>query len=861
MFRKDLPILLLLSLAACAPNLERKEEKKVVPTLGPTQQDARVPFNNTDVYNNEDQPLTWKADVSTSQLLATAESLILAGKSLGNIKILGAGHRIANTFYSNPANTGSVEFIDSPYVKVATAEVETLAKTELQAAIDMLANSQTQIIQIIDSASQEYLFPTVGVSEFLREINKYLVWQTIKLHEAGVNELIVSAVDTKIREEIAPQLMASQQMIQEMLIAPNVLEAIDRLESFMANFEYTPSKDIQKQLDDGKTIGLLIERMGTPQNALTIIVEFWRRLDDEGRKKSIGTVSPELYDYLKDQDAKDLRCLAAETCHRIFKGIAKHYILKKLEAQGLSNLKTSFREGARSGFLEEVNKQIPSILLTAPETFKTTLIEELNSKITELSSIKNNFQDYFNGLLETWAKSRVFHHRQSQLKGLEISSVKVEIKNSQIMINAIDQDNSSSDAIGASLSLATARWELETLGSPTSGRIPSLNRSVLEQMNKLISLIGYNSGSRQVLPSLAIDLKSPSSERVVFDPGAVESTSSILAIPDFMKLLGPFELAPRSIVKSVGASNQAELLRGVSAMLEFLQDWRPSAYDEALGAVTAEELGVKDLPVEIAQTKLFPKETFFALAVANAAMVLKYLDSELSPVFAIDTENNVIWGNDVSKNSKNNMVMAGIVDLDKGKRSSLVSTRSMAQYLSGLIRFYKATDGIEHTKATQLQEKDASTGLSAVDKLEEVRGQLRMLIVGLSNLLSHELKDKDGGFVRGLQVTDKITKISNDKNLLDQVYAIKALLDATELLKVPIYKWAAIDAYYFMNKNLWNPNEEFYNESSQSEGFPFLNRVRALEALNQLKLSVPSESLPQLERIIAAAVRRLEKSL
>ena len=97
-----------------------------------------------------------------------------------------------------------------------------------------------------------------------------------------------------------------------------------------------------------------------------------------------------------------------------------------------------------------------------------------------------------------------------------------------------------------------------------------------------------------------------------------------------------------------------------------------------------------------------------------------------------------------------------------------------------------------------------------------------------------------------------------DKTLEDQTYGIKALLLASQFTGLKLYEWSAIDAYYFMNRSLWNSKLGYYSSTQNGDIVNYSDFTSTLESLVLLRSVLDKESLNQLNQIISVSSARLE---
>jgi hypothetical protein len=183
----------------------------------------------------------------------------------------------------------------------------------------------------------------------------------------------------------------------------------------------------------------------------------------------------------------------------------------------------------------------------------------------------------------------------------------------------------------------------------------------------MLALGGFETPSKKPYPSLAVSID-PALPFKHFAIRGDISSKVPFAVPDSFTVAQ--DLTPtisESAGKNVSVKAQAELLRGLAAMTRYFRDWKKNGFDDSLGAVQVGHL-IKDLPAGSVTSGLFPKDSFFALGVANAASILTNMTKRLSPVFLIDITRKTTWANDRSDDSDQPATMAGIVDIVGGKR-------------------------------------------------------------------------------------------------------------------------------------------------------------------------------------------------
>jgi hypothetical protein len=330
-----------------------------------------------------------------------------------------------------------------------------------------------------------------------------------------------------------------------------------------------------------------------------------------------------------------------------------------------------------------------------------------------------------------------------------------------------------------------------------------------------------------------LDLKTFSS-----DPEAFSAT-------DTTSLKAPFKVSDNSEAdKNYSVAAMTEQIRGLSSMLSYLSDWKKSKYDETLGAITAQEIANTD--AEELKRAVFPKESFFALNIADVSVLLKNITKEFSQVFLLNTKNKLIWANDYDFGGTEQAIMAGVIDFKDGKRQEKAESDDLSRMLIAVAEFVRATDGIELTQSPYLIAPDKD-GVTPIELLTKGRDDLRMLTVALANFISNRMVGKTGLIASTYDIESGT--LDDNSTVLSQALAIRALIAARSITHLDIYVWSAQEIYFSMNKNLFAHKVRFYkNQNNSAIGFPEM--LTTLLALSELYPHLPAQNQGQLDMIL-----------
>ncbi|MEY4615759.1 MAG: hypothetical protein RJB66_719 [Pseudomonadota bacterium] len=793
-----------LIVSACAPKIKNHPIPNTKPLLGPKQTDVILKFNG-DSKLNEKLPALKDQTMATAELLKTTEKLILLSYQLNKPAMARLSLNLHGALYNTPDAMQTVEFERSPFADALVKEAQPQVSEKIESILLQLESQRRLISSLLDERTNPApKNARIAFIHFPALVRDQLKKEIAYLAEHSVDPLIIESIQTAVQKEVEPILLKSELQIADILKAPTFERTLTDLDSLFVTFQYVPEKAVKEQIELGRQIARSINNMKTEQAALTLIVQFWRLMNPKERLENFKPASADLYDYLKDKDAEELDCLSSDSCLDVILLIGKKKIFSGLREYGLIKLQSTFNTGAQKFVIDQIETTLPKEISAIPVEMKKQILPRLEQKAVDLTQIKTDFEGFLRPLLKGWAKQTIYTEQAQTLPLMEKNSVRVSMENGRSFVTGVSGNDNSFNlqTVGSSLAMTSLFWKINDNHSIDRNRHVMMMRSMIEQINKLLLI--YN--------------QFPAAE------------------------------TPRS-KKQFDALANGELIRGLSRLSYHLRDFEPTIFDLHLGRVEVGELAIESLPQELAQQQLFPKETFFALAIGNAALLLKNLNSPPSPVFTVNTEDKIQWLDKATENPETPNVMAGVVDIINGKRSQLVKSSNLSKFLISMIEFYRATEKLDQTQAPRLLEKNGD-GKSNLQIILESRTDIRGLILGLSNFLSHQIKGADGITLHSINIKESIVRNTGVIYLDDQINSIEALLDSYELLQTNMYLWSAIDTFYALNKSLWNSSADFYFSDSQKTPASFAQKIATLQVISRLKNYLPPQSKEQAERIL-----------
>ncbi len=856
----------LLMLASCAP----KPVERVYPIpktdFGPIQKDPNLDLNRVSTASITSSQLVWKETVDSGRVFRFGENMITLGKLYNSPELVKLGQKIGQAFYAAHGTATRTKLTQSLFVNAAIGET----KDDVMPIIDekdaMLASQLPIIHQLLVTSAATYPWPTVDTPPRVAlAMAKVFAQQFLeRAADSQLDHDVYLGVAAAFQTDFYPLLNGLSEEIDSILSEKNSVTMIDRLKAVALKYQFNLGDTTTKAISDARDVFLQIDAIEKNQDALTVIVQLWTMTDEANREKTFKPVSQQLYDFFKNKTPSDLRCIASPNCLNPLILIPKKVgLLPAIEKYGLDKLKVDIAGAAHDALVAQIAGAVATFVPTIPSELETKIADQVNKLRATIADVKSDYGGFIRGVATQYQEQNLHARKDKEVRvsGLESNRVGISLSPGLLRIVHGEQSSASlgessrgpssgSEVIGDSMAYAASIWNLgET-------ETADYQKSVLSQVDKMLALGGYTTPSKKPYPSISISLD-PAKPLEHFDIKNAISSKTPFAVPDSFSVGQDFVPKFGEEGKNVSVLGQAELLRGLASMTRYFRDWESNGFDKSMGAVEVGKL-IKDLPAGSITTKLFPKDTFFALGVANAATILVNMTKQLSPVFLIDIAKKATWANDRSDDSVQPATMAGIVDIISGQRSLIVHSVDTARFLLAVADFLDATQGIEKTQAHPLITA-GTDGKRPIDSLVDARNQLSMLVVGFANFLSHQMASKDGGIRSTFHQDSVSVSASEPRRAIDQAVCILALLKAGEVLGREIYDASALDAYAFMNTSLFNMKTGFYNSSEGSTNPPSLDEIATiLLAGETLRSHMSNQSQDQWDMISKPWLKALE---
>ncbi len=795
---------------------------------------------------------------STTEFFRLVDTIQGLAEQTKDDQISGLAKGLYAGFYGNPANFTKVSFENSILTAAIIGEGEPEIKKQATQMDKELRELVNQLRPLLASSQRVFPWPNrlADLDDGLPVVDSYVAWLLERIPQLKISHTMQRNTVMGIRtqyEKLRPTLSG---LIDSMKKSRRLKESLAVVNRALKEFKVKLPPKEAKLLSGAGVLSEQIEYTEDAQDALALLITVWR-LQDPNNRGDFQKISPELYDFFSDKSEDQLDCLAKKHCLNPVLGIQKMVIFKKLNEYGVEKISAQVDQSVHRTLVDGAKVELAKLLPQLPQLVRDQVEGEAFKFLKLIASINKDVKGFVRPRLSEWTK-RSF--RQS-LRGIEVPEVQVTLSGRDsvkvaALVPAASQIQTGASQIGLSLALAH-KFLPESDGA-------QLRAAILEPVMKLLAIGGFRMPQGKPFPSflLAID----GEPRQVFDIKQLMTVRTSFAVPDKFSAGPSFLMNRNSASKSVSVSAQADLLRGVSRQIHFLRDWESNQFDTSIGSVRMNEL-LKDIPGgDAVDGALFPKDILFALSLGNAGAILQNLVLDLSPAFLFLDKGEILWGNQYQeiKGAKVSTV-AGLVSLVNGKRDSTVRTSDIARYVLALDEFMGATESMEKTNSALLRTPTNDGKSNLISDLLEIRKKLMLLQMGLTNFLVH-IAQQPGGSLAGTFELGGALKRSDGGNLHleDQVLAIRALLASAARLELPLFRWAALDAFYGLNKQFFDPNRQFYASEVESSGKPvraarLLEIAMTLQAGEELSTYMPSETRQQWERLSAPWLRALQE--
>lgn len=838
-------VFLVISTSSCSRKVENKPLVDAQLVIGPVKKDTKLKLIAKSPRELKGS-ITLSGTIPTQEFFRLIENLDEIAKFEKNQKLHDWSAELLNSFYESPSNINKVSLTDSLFIDALVGEGAPKAEKELKSIDRDLREGTAKLAALLEGSQTKFPFPKRWNSlyEGVELADNYVHWIGNEIPKLDLSPGMSRSAIVAIRDEYSKYRPSLVDLVNGLNNAKTLKAAVAAVVQLLdkLHFKLPPEKSAQFQA--GQEIGDLLEQMDSSQKALTVIVKVWKMVPPEHRKE-VFAQAPSIYDLLQDKSEASLNCLERGFCgltNPILEIARTVAILPKISEYGVDKIGAQINEASVTYLQTSILHEAPVVLHDAPLFIRDKLKNEAGKYAILVAEIQKDIPKFIRTKVASWSRQNL----DKEIYAIEAGDVKLKIeKDGKFSVSPnlkrVQDFDTSAQALGTSMSVRSRFID----GSDT----PTNRAKMLGPILKLFAMGGYTQPSGSPFPTMLVP--TGKNRKKAFELKRLLSDTTPFYVPNSIVLHPGFAFERDAVKLDSSVASQAELLRGISNQMNLLRDWEKGDFDTALGNIPIEDVA-KEIPAGVIGMGLFPKDILYALGLGNAGAILQNVILENSPAFLLLSKDELLWGNDYKKIGEGKVsTIAGLVDIVDGKRTSVVRTKDIARFILALDAFLQASDGIENSRSGPLLEKN-SDGVTVLEQISDARKYLRLFILGLTNFLVDVAKDKEeGGFYSEFDLSNGLTRTSDQKDLLTQALAIRAILASSKQLDLEIFHWTALDGYYFLNKNMWDANLQFYKRTNNvsSDNPSIFEIAEMLRAGNELSEVMNVESRNQWSRI------------
>ena len=470
-----------------------------------------------------------------------------------------------------------------------------------------------------------------------------------------------------------------------------------------------------------------------------------------------------------------------------------------------------------------------------PELISSTFYDLIHNRLENEVTLINDFHFALSGIIDSIIFKGEF------IPAFEFSNIQTNINDNNITFSKanINERQTTAKLIGSSFSLLMKKIFYLENNTQTSDSVDQYRKLIFSAFNKLMNLMGYYKFNSEENYGMFIPfLENESRSRIDIRTYYKDTGSIYYGLPDKIYLYNGFEMDYEKTNQNLKSSliSQAELISGMSQLLDHLRPDKTNVFDKNLSNIMIED------------NYLFSKESFYVLQLGLISVFLSNFQRNGTLLYDENGDHKQLSHNTIDDLS--NVVLISMNDIDASKNSELIiKTKDISRVIEAMDLFLKSVDTITPNSFKpgsafrELFEKE-------FDSLLNFKEQIRNSILGLGFFMTSKLQYPDAGFSEYYNVETK--KRSQKLTLESQIYALKGLITMynhrweSELVKVVI-----IDILRTLNSRLYKEDLGFYSVSETEKNMPNLSLITELfNVFYEIKKILPNEDKLQLENAL-----------
>ncbi len=839
------------ALGACAPDVVPRKFNEPNRDFGPTRADGVIDTGEIKMNSLPTAAsVVWKGDIDTAAWYRATEDLGLLARQTETPRLGYLSYRMREAV-ARPGVSWDSTVGNSAYASAAVGETRADTAKAVNEGVEMLKAQNPIISKLLSERSAKTAWPKGRASlvtmvssiedflkEFIRDVQKSAVDKAVK------NQLV-----EELKINFGPRITRIKAQMALAYNEPKTHLFVRKVRKVLSDEGLSLGGKINERLDLAERLPQEVDRINDAESALSVLIDFWMASSQDVRDTKFKTMARPLYDFFSDQSDSDLQCL--KTSCGLFTRIKKFLFIKpEIEKFGIAEIKSQLAKAAEESIKSELEEEAIKFLPDLHKEIASQIATEIDRQRANIQKISTDYGSYLRLVLERMAAAKLGLKEKETVSALEPARIRVDLGAGKIQVARLSPEGfqSGADVIGTGIATAIElhdyhmERELPAHGVSAIRTRQAQARVFFEQINKILLVGGFKAENSKPFESLSVMVEAASARRSGIFPRfnlrTMITSPNTFAVPDAISIARPAK--PEQVVSSaptktvsISVGGQAELILGLSRLAASLKDWKATPFDRVLGPVSVAEF-VPDLPREAVDQKLFPKDLFFAAAIGNAGAILQNMNKGSSNVALISPDRSMVWVNEMSaaqqsENPAERAIMASMFDLVNGERATESKTYEVARYLSAISEFLRVTENIDKTRSDILLDRGQG-GPTPVEQLIQARADLKLLVMALANYLSSETLNAEGIaqpiFTRSKD--NKAVGMSGDPRLADQAIVIRALLDASDVIKAAIYRTAALDLLSATTESFFNAELAFYADRVKSKDMPNLETMTSL---------------------------------
>lgn len=781
--------------------------------------------------NSSKLKLNWNGISKTSEVNEVITNYLLLSQKLADERLRGIAINLYNKLNKEPISLGSsVE--NTPFFDLFKSKAIPEVKAEVKKVENEIdADLKKVKLEVNNVVTSKKLSTTLTFSESVETLDRILTqieknFEKLILYPEFKNELL-----NQFKEEKKNNLNYLYAYSEDIKQTKELTFLLSQIDLLAKEYSYHFDSETKNILQRAKKLALKIDNVTDSDSALSALIEVWLFLDKNDRITEIKPISEPLYDFLNSRTDEEVKCLVDQSCSGLWDSLMKNlFILPKINTYGIQNIKVKLNERSYEIAYGILSEKFFVVVKNINQRINSMIEKGVLKGKQKLVKIKSNINNYLITQFTDWLKKNI-NSEKIKLMTFQWPQVQINKSTSGLTFTPINRDDSiDKETIGSYFQLSKAILTKAKL------KDSSLKKVLYEQLNLFFSLGGIpdefpaTSIYRSGLIKNLIDPSKP------FELTAALSSSDPFSLSDKIYLSSSYTSRKSSNANiNLSAKSTALYVLGLIDLVDYYRDWEKNNFDTLLGNVTSSEVFGTEKSVK--EQFLFSKAKFFGFLTSHLATVLSNFNKKFTPIGLIDSDNKLLWSNQLAQSTNNAFLYSVFVNIENGTRSEVMNLEDMGLLIEVLAKLVETVDGIEKTQFVEfLKPQPSLDGKSVVQLINENINKVSKAFIPLGNTIANKMKDinseKEKGLIFNRITTTTFSDRSLNYKLNDQLIALEALLTVYEKTRIQSYLWAALEIFNYLQK-FYDPKTNYYNYYNQEPTVP--TALRLVKSLLRIK--------------------------